>query len=110
METKEDMNKHCCDDMCRNINFNCENHSNPFKCSDILIYYNEKWNEYGLIIHDSGTSYITINYCPWCGKKLPDSKADTWFDELEKLGFTNHFSEDIPKKYTSAEWYLKSNQ
>ena len=25
----------------------------------------------GIIIHDGGQSFIKINYCPWCGRKLP---------------------------------------
>ena len=31
---------------------------------------------YGLIIHDGGTSAVTIQFCPWCGSKLPASKRD----------------------------------
>ncbi|WP_412762571.1 DUF6980 family protein [Priestia aryabhattai] len=26
--------------------------------------------EYGLIIHDGGSSIIGISFCLWCGKKL----------------------------------------
>jgi hypothetical protein len=25
---------------------------------------------FGLPIHDGGSSFIKINFCPWCGKKL----------------------------------------
>src|SRR5262245_23164259 len=38
-----------------------------------IVTYNKKHNEYGIIIHDGGTSYVLILYCPWCGTKLPES-------------------------------------
>ena len=37
---------------------------------DSIITHNLKGNEYGIPIHDGGSSYIQINYCPWCGNKL----------------------------------------
>jgi len=30
----------------------------------------EKDKDFGIPIHDGGSSYIKIKYCPWCGKKL----------------------------------------
>jgi hypothetical protein len=77
---------------------------NVFGCPDNLLYYDEKFNEYGIIIHDGGQSYLTIIYCPWCGIKLPDSQRDRWFDELEKLGFDNPYEQKIPKRYKTREW------
>ncbi|WP_438824020.1 DUF6980 family protein [Bacillus sp. JJ1773] len=32
--------------------------------------FDEKHNDYGLIIHDGGTSSIGISFCPWCGSKI----------------------------------------
>ena len=31
---------------------------------------------YGLIIHDGGESFILIQFCPWCGKKLSHDRRD----------------------------------
>ncbi|MGF9772950.1 hypothetical protein ABEX30_10920 [Priestia aryabhattai] len=64
------MDKHCCEDMKYHANFNCDIHEDPFECPDKLILFNKRDNEYGLIIHDGGTSVIGILFCPWCGKKL----------------------------------------
>jgi hypothetical protein len=64
------MIKHCCDDMAYHANYKCEIHENPFECPDKLIIFHERNKEYGLIIHDGGSSSIEILYCPWCGKKL----------------------------------------
>lgn len=78
-----------------------------FDDPDILIFYTDVFDEYGIIIHDGGSSYLIINFCPWCGKKLPDSKRDRWFEELEKLGYDDPFDMKIPKEYTSDKWYTK---
>jgi hypothetical protein len=56
------------------VEYICEAHKSPFDCPDNLIYYSSKFNEYGLIIHDGGSSFIVISFCPFCGTKLPDSK------------------------------------
>lgn len=73
--------------------------------SDDIIYYAPQYDEYGIVIHDSGKSYIKMIYCPWCGKKLPDSKKDLWFDELEKIGLFNPFEEEVPEKFKSDAWW-----
>ncbi|MBU0632390.1 hypothetical protein KKA17_07085 [bacterium] len=99
------MKQHCCSDMEDNLKFDCKIHKDKYECADALISYSSKFDEYGLLIHDGGTSSISINYCPWCGKKLPDSKRDRWFEELEKLGFNNPFEENIPKKFKDDSWY-----
>ncbi|WP_430089062.1 DUF6980 family protein [Peribacillus butanolivorans] len=68
------MKKHCCDDMAYHANFKCEIHENLFECPDKLVIYYERDNEYGLIIHDGGSSSIEILFCPWCSKKLSEGK------------------------------------
>ena len=80
------------------------NDDESFASSEKLIYYSEVFDEYGLIIRDGGKSFIEIIFCPWCGKKLPDSQRDNWFLELEKLGFDNPFEDDIPEIYRSGAW------
>ncbi|WP_421904649.1 DUF6980 family protein [Oceanobacillus halophilus] len=40
------------------------------QCPDKIILFDEKNKDYGLIIHDGGTSSIGIDFCPWCGAKL----------------------------------------
>ena len=96
---------YCCEQMRSRANHKCEHHADAFECPDHLIKYSEKFDEYGVIIHDGGTSSITIEFCPWCGSKLPESKRDQWFDELEKLGYDEPFEQEIPEKYKSSEWY-----
>lgn len=64
------MKKHCCEDMAYHASFNCEIHNDPYNCPDKIIIYDEESNEYGLVIHDGGSSSIEIHFCPWCGSKL----------------------------------------
>lgn len=64
------MKKHCCDYMDYHANFICDIHSDPFECPDNFILFNQTDNEYGLIVHDGGSSIIGISFCPWCGTKL----------------------------------------
>ncbi len=49
-------------------------HKDRFDCPDCLIHYVEETREYGIIIHDGGTSFTLIQFCPWCGKRLSHGK------------------------------------
>jgi len=68
------------------------------------MYYDEKFDEFGLIIHDGGQSYMLINFCPWCGRKLPESRRNQWFEELEQLGYDNPLEQQIPEKFKTNDW------
>ena len=88
--------------------FTREQHSDPFDCPDCLVHYAAKFDEYGLIIHDGGSSSVSIGFCPWCGARLPDSKRDRWFDELEALGFDDPTDQEIPERYRSDAWFAET--
>jgi len=79
--------------------------SEDFDYVDTPIIHVKKFNEYGLKIFDGGSSYILIDFCPWCGERLPESRRDEWFDELEKLGIHDPMNESVPDKYRTDEWY-----
>jgi hypothetical protein len=74
LEEKMNVRQHCCERMEEGLKLDCSQHTDVFECPDSLVYYSDRSNEYGLIVHDGGTSYIVIGYCPWCGSKLPGSK------------------------------------
>ena len=99
--------KHCCIEMEGYTEFHCKAHQTPYNCPDQLMAYNAKFDEYGIIIHDGGTSLIYVSFCPWCGKKLPESKRDEWFDIIDELGIDPAIDE-IPTTYLSDEWYRSS--
>jgi hypothetical protein len=66
--------------------------------------YLPKFDEHGLIVHDGGSSMVTIDYCPWCGTRLPESKRDRWFDELERRGI-DPLEGEIPDAFKTDEWW-----
>jgi hypothetical protein len=54
------------------------------------ILYSPKFNEYGISVldgpgHSAGDSFIVLDFCPWCGTKLPPSKRDEYFNRLEAI-------------------------
>lgn len=49
------------------VNSCCEQHPDRFGCPDALIHYSPASGDYGIIIHDGGSSFVTIEFCPWCG-------------------------------------------
>jgi len=60
----------CCESMQAALQMDCATHDDPFECPDSLIAYNAGFNQFGLIVHDGGTSVVLIRYCPWCGSSL----------------------------------------
>ena len=82
--------------------------SDDFDNADTPIIYCKKFDEYGLKIWDGGSSSILIERCPWRGQKLPDSKRNKWFNEIEKLGI-NPWTEDVPDKYKTDEWFRRAS-
>ena len=98
--------KYCCDKM---KYFVSQNKNVGDFNSDDIIYYAPQFDEYGIVIHDSGKSYIKMDYCPWCGRKLPDSKRNLWFDELEKLGIDDPLETKIPDDFISGKWWKKTS-
>ena len=99
------MKDFCCDSMRRACTLDCDVHSDEFECPDVLVRYLPKYDEYGLIVHDGGSSVSGINFCPFCGFKLPDSKRDLWFDTLEKMGFDDPINQNIPDDFKTDHWY-----
>ncbi|AJE43448.1 DUF6980 family protein [Streptomyces nodosus] len=67
---------HCCPAMASHANGHCDQHTDPFDCPDALIAFSAEPPEYGLIIHDGGTSIIGIHFCPWCGRRLPEARQE----------------------------------
>jgi hypothetical protein len=56
--------------MKRQVEYKCPQHPDPFDCGDNVLIYSKSHKEFGIIVHDGGSSFITIKYCPFCGKKL----------------------------------------
>jgi hypothetical protein len=61
---------YCCDRMERDQVQSCARHPDPFDCPDRLVYRSAASGDFGLIVHDGGSSYVVIKFCPWCGSDL----------------------------------------
>ena len=102
------MKSHCCPRMSEMVAHICEQHPDRFDCPECLVEYEPKFDEYGLIIHDGGSSSMSIQFCPWCGTRLPESKRDRWFDELASLGFDDPSEQEIPEPYNTDAWFRET--
>ncbi len=96
---------HCCNRMSLALGHTCSLHPDPYDCPDSLIAYAPTFDEYGLIIHDGGPSYLRITHCPWCGSRLPESKRDRYFDRLAELGLDDTPAENLPEHFKSDAWW-----
>lgn len=103
--------KHCCSEMTSALEIECDEHSGDgFACSDVVLSFSPMFREYGIQL--DGNSSLTIDFCPWCGKKLPHSLRNLWFERMDAFGLDNPFDEDrerVPEAYKSAEWWQKEN-
>lgn len=81
----------------------CQQMENALQDNEHPIYYSSAFQEFGIKL-SSGYEYVILNYCNWCGSKLPESKRDDWFDSLEKLGI-NPWEDDIPIHFLSSSWW-----
>ena len=61
---------HCCERMSEELARKCDLHPDRFECPDALVDFSPDSKSYGLIVHDGGSSVISIQYCPWCGAHL----------------------------------------
>ncbi len=75
------------------------------EAGEVAVSYIPKFREYGIWILDGGTSKQDIHHCPWCGKKLPSSLRDEWFDKLDELGFEEPDDPGVPDAMRSEAWW-----
>jgi hypothetical protein len=62
--------------MGENLDFVCEQHSNPYDCPDYLL---DIWDDgtLGLIVHDGRYALLPISNCPWCGTATGTEPIET---------------------------------
>ena len=81
-----------------------------FHVSDPLLplKYSGRFDEYYII--RGGSSLQVLRFCPFCGGRLPNSRRDQFFDELEQLGIEFSLGDDeaiLPDKYKYSNWWEK---
>jgi hypothetical protein len=65
--------KHCCKEMERQVEHHCDDHPDSEDCPDALVGL--FGSDYGLRIHDGGSSFFLIRHCPWCGATIHRPKG-----------------------------------
>jgi hypothetical protein len=91
--------------MAEQLNYTCSAHPNSRDCPDVLVVYDPRFDEFGLPIRDGGDSVMIIQFCPWCGTRLPDSKRDLWFERLAEMGFDDPAIQSIPNEFQTDAWW-----
>lgn len=88
------MVEHCCSDMQYMIE------------EEQSIIFLPEFREYGVPILDGGSSFLQMSFCPWCGKKLPESLRDEFYDILEAKGIDYSCpKEELPENMRSEKWW-----
>ena len=62
--------KACCEMMAAQLHLTCEDHPSLEDCPDSIIGFFASTGDYGLRIHDGGSSLLIIDFCPWCRTSL----------------------------------------
>lgn len=86
---------HCCEPMATHLT-----------SGDVPMAYSPRFREYALKIFDGGSAKHLIDFCPWCGSRLPESLRDEWFEQLEQLGLDPEDPE-VPDDMKSDAWWRK---
>ncbi len=66
------------------------------------VSYDPRFDEYTI---PSGDGLQQLSYCPFCGERLPESKRDQWFEQLEARGVADPWREALPAEYHSDAWW-----
>jgi hypothetical protein len=74
-----------------------------------ILYYDKQYREYGVDLLERGG--MLIDYCMFCGKKLPQSLRKKWYVILEEeYGLESPDEEDkkkVPQEFLTDEWWKK---
>ena len=97
--------------MQKKLNHCCELMEDFLDDTRIPVQYYSISREYGVSLKGSSAIQL-LSYCPWCGKKLPESLRDEYYDILEKeyeldSYDINDHPEKIPQEFKSDEWWKK---
>jgi hypothetical protein len=94
--------------MSSQLKYCCEQLVKQLENQELGLVYISKFREFGIRYFDGGSSFQEIQFCPWCGCKLPPSLRDDWFDKIEMLGF-DLGDEGIPAQMNTDEWWRNEN-
>jgi len=95
--------EHCCPTMTQQINLTSALGVGPLEGStDQRVYWSPVFDEYGLICQPS-MEILLIQFCPFCGTKLPPSRRNAWHEALRKTGWQS-WGDPIPPRLLEIDW------
>lgn len=89
----------------------------PHDCPDMRKFLNEEkvgisYNpfarEYSINLISSTSTMQLIDYCPWCGTKLPKPLRDVWAELLDTMELYDPFGDDrdkVPEEFWTDKWW-----
>ena len=77
----------------------------PHQGPNRVIDWIRMWDEYLIPVSYDGYAATAMQFCPWCGKRLPKSKRDLWYLTLDELGYSDPGEQDIPDDFNSDRWW-----
>nr|WP_253307484.1 hypothetical protein [Rickettsia endosymbiont of Ceutorhynchus assimilis] len=101
------------------MKFCCQNFPSK-KDGRFISFYDTRTEETIIEYYPPHREYMTVHgkdigcyiqYCPWCGTKLPKELSDEWYDILEKeYNITDPIGEErskVPAEFWTGEWWKK---
>jgi hypothetical protein len=88
----------------------CEKMEHRMSKEYTFIEYMPESREYVFNLHGNHEgAHFDMQYCPWCGKKLPESLGEEWCKVIkEDLGVEDVDAEEwakLPEKYKTEQWW-----
>jgi hypothetical protein len=103
-DEKRHVKEPCCREMTEQVNMHWPDAESALVGStDQRIYWSPVFDEYGLICQPSA-EILTIQHCPFCGLRLPDSRREAWFHRVAATGL-NTWGDPIPEELLKHDWH-----
>jgi hypothetical protein len=75
--------------------------------TEVPIEYLPQVREYQ-IVASTGAFGQLLNYCPWCGSRLPMSLREVWGERLDQLGIYDPLGDEkerVPPMFQDDSWW-----
>ena len=96
------MRTHCCEQMRAHVQAVSE--PAALVAADRAVLYDLVFDEYCLAGQGMTLSAEVLTWCPWCGRRLPPSKRERWFDELAREGLGPD-DPDLDERFRTDAWW-----
>jgi len=94
---------HCCLDMAFAISLPL---LTPHQGANRILDWFASWNEYRIPVPYDGYASTLIRFCPWCGKRFPESLREEWYRTLYAMGYSDPGGDDdLPAEFESDRWW-----